>query len=113
VKQQEISAEVGISVGSIHSILHKDLNMVSSALQHTCILVIEGQKVPYQPPFHGFGASAIFSRLVTTQLLPVSMTKICSERITVHKRRESHCKSNERTNRSIETCYPEMLPEIL
>jgi hypothetical protein len=53
--------------------------------------------------------NAIFPRLVTARLFPVSTAEKCSERTTILKLRKRHCKSDESTGRSIEEWFPRMI----
>jgi hypothetical protein len=53
--------------------------LCSSTRQHTCTSVIAGQKIPCQAQCDGYGASAIFPRLVTAILFLVSATEKCFE----------------------------------
>jgi hypothetical protein len=71
----EISAEVWISIGSIHSIFHKDLIMHWSYQHLVPKMLTPGQKVPSQALCDSFRASAIFTGLVTAWDSPVFETK--------------------------------------
>jgi hypothetical protein len=102
-----------MSVGTVYNILHKDLNVISSAWQCTCTLVVGGHKVPCQTQCDNFGVSAIFPRLVIAQMFSVSATKKCSERTTFLKFQGSYCKSDKSTDRSTEKWFPGMLPKSL
>jgi hypothetical protein len=53
--------------------------MVSSALQCTCMLVVGGQRVSSQAKCYRFSTSTIFSGLVTIRLFPVSIILKCSD----------------------------------
>jgi hypothetical protein len=54
--------------------------LVSSALQRTCTLVVCGLKSHCQAQCDGFRASVIFLRLVAIRHSPVSATEECSKR---------------------------------
>jgi hypothetical protein len=82
---------------------------ISTTSQSTCTTVVGGQKVPYQAQRDGFAASITFLGLVTSRIFPVSTIKNRYER-TIRERRESHCKSDESTDRGTEKRFPEVLP---
>jgi hypothetical protein len=100
-----MSAEVGILIGSVHIVLHRDLTIHyllpthwSKVLTKRNVMVLE--HLPYSPDL----------------LLPdflVSEVKKCSERTVICKHQAGHCKSDENTGRSIEKWFPGMLPEAL
>jgi hypothetical protein len=60
--------------------------LVSSERQRTCTSIVGGEKVPRRAQCEGYGASAIFSGLVTTQFLLLSVIKSCSERAMIRER---------------------------
>jgi hypothetical protein len=66
---------VGVSVGSVHGILPKDLNMN----QHL---------IPKETSRSLAGASTIFPGHVTATLSPVSVTKKCSKRTMIQSAEE-------------------------
>jgi hypothetical protein len=67
---QEVSAEVGISVGSVHSVLYNVLNMCYLRQHFAPKMLIPEHKVPCQAKWDGFGAYIIFLGLVAPQFFP-------------------------------------------
>jgi hypothetical protein len=61
---------------------------------------------------NSFIGSVIFLGLVTALRLPVSATRKCFEMM-ICKRRRSHCKSNDSTDRGMKKWFPGMLPKAL
>jgi hypothetical protein len=69
------SRNIRISVGSVHSIRHKDLNLHYHC-QHFVPIFLGHVTM-------GFGASAIFHGPVTTRLSPVSATKLKGQQFAI------------------------------
>jgi hypothetical protein len=69
--------------------------VISSARQRACALVISGQA-------HCDAFGAFIPGLVTARLFPASATEMCSERTKILERRGSHSKNDEMNDTSIE-----------
>jgi hypothetical protein len=112
---QEISAEVGTSVGWIHSPNKMGTKQLdSSARQPTAHRsVVGGQKIPCQAQCDSLGASAKFFGHVTARRLPVPATRKCSQRTMIGERRGSHCKIDGSTDRVSKNGFQEVFISLL
>jgi hypothetical protein len=73
-------------------------------------LVAGDQKVPCQAQYDDFGASAIFPKLVTTQLFHVPVTEKCSERLMIsgHKVTEKATRLTVVLKNCFQECFQEL-----
>jgi hypothetical protein len=111
---QEISAEIWVSVIRSHSVLCNNLNK-HCFCQHLVPKMLNPEHIDRNTncscwrPNHYDSSSCWF----LSNLMTVSTTVKCSERITIRERRDSLCKSNESTDRGIENRFPRMPPKAL